>query len=180
MMIITLLFTYNSKLQLDTRTKYDSIWMPLAVYQDVQWSSVTCIIMMNSGCGRNIVSIIPTCGAIIVSIILSSLVQCSNNEYWWSSHFYFTYNLISRTKYDSIWMPLAVYHDVQWSSITCIKNDERWLSQKYYVSYMIMQSNMAIMMCSIKTERWKLHGIISRNGYGNAMIGRMVAVLRKI
>jgi hypothetical protein len=23
-----------------------------------------------------------------------------------------------------------------------------------------------------KTERWKLHGNISRNGYGNAMIGR--------
>ena len=40
MMIITLLFTYNSKLQLKTRTKYDSIWIPLAVYQDVQWSSI--------------------------------------------------------------------------------------------------------------------------------------------
>ena len=23
-----------------------------------------------------------------------------------------------------------------------------------------------------ETERWKLHGNISRNGYGNAMIGR--------
>jgi hypothetical protein len=38
-------------------------------------------------------------------------------------------------------------------------------------------------------ERWKLHGNISRNGYGNAIIGRyggcfeegyMVAVLRKV
>ena len=28
---------YNSILQLDTRTKYDSIWMPSAVYRDVQW-----------------------------------------------------------------------------------------------------------------------------------------------
>ena len=37
MMIITLLFTYNSILQLDTRTKYDSIWMPPAVYRDGQW-----------------------------------------------------------------------------------------------------------------------------------------------
>ena len=27
-------------LQLDTRTKYDSIWMPPAVYRDVQWSSI--------------------------------------------------------------------------------------------------------------------------------------------
>ena len=32
-----------------------------------------------------------------------------------------------------------------------------------------------------KTERWKLHGNISRNGYGNAIIGRyMMDVLRKI
>ena len=33
MMSITLLFTYNSIL----RTKYDSIWMPPAVYRDKQW-----------------------------------------------------------------------------------------------------------------------------------------------
>src|SRR3990170_3816435 len=52
------------------------------------------------------------------------------------------------------------------------KNDEWWLGHKCYVSYMIMQSNMTMMMCIIKTERWKLHGNISRNGYGNAIIGR--------
>ena len=52
------------------------------------------------------------------------------------------------------------------------KNGERWLSHKYYVSYMIMQSNMTMMMCLIKMERWKLHGNISQNGYGNAIIGR--------
>ena len=51
-------------------------------------------------------------------------------------------------------------------------NDERWLSHKYYVSYMIMQSNMTMMMYVIEMELWKLHGNISRNGYGNAMIGR--------
>ena len=50
-------------------------------------------------------------------------------------------------------------------------NDERWLSHKYYVSYMIMQSNMTMMMYVIqKMKRW--NGNISRNGYGNAMIGR--------
>ena len=27
-------------------------------------------------------------------------------------------------------------------------------------------------MCHNKMERWKLHGNISRNGYGNAIIGR--------
>ena len=37
MMIITLILIYNSILQLDTRTKYDSIWMPPTVYRNVQW-----------------------------------------------------------------------------------------------------------------------------------------------
>ena len=37
---------------------------------------------------------------------------------------------------------------------------------------MIMQSNMTMNAQVIKRERWKLHGNISRNGYGNAMIGR--------
>ena len=37
---------------------------------------------------------------------------------------------------------------------------------------MTMQSNMTMMMYVIITEQWKLHGNISRNGYGNAMIGR--------
>ena len=61
-------------------------------------------------------SLIPTCGGIIVSIILSSLGQCSNND----DHHTFiylqlkNYNSIFRTKYDSIWMPPAVYRDVQW------------------------------------------------------------------
>src|SRR3989337_1961945 len=52
------------------------------------------------------------------------------------------------------------------------KKNERWLGHKYYVSYMIMQSSMTMTMCVRKMERWKLHGNISRNGYGNAMIGR--------
>ena len=61
-------------------------------------------------------SLIPTCGGIIVSIILSSLGQCSNND----DHHTFiflqlnNYNSILRTKYDSIWMPPAVYRDMQW------------------------------------------------------------------
>ena len=61
-------------------------------------------------------SLIPTCGGIIASIILSSLGQCSNND----DHHTFiylqlkNYNSILRTKYDSMWMPPAVYRDVQW------------------------------------------------------------------
>ena len=34
--------------------------------------------------------------------------------------------------------------------------------------------------CHNKRNGGKLHGNISRNGYGNAIIGRYVAVLRKI
>ena len=34
--------------------------------------------------------------------------------------------------------------------------------------------------CHNKRNGGKLHGNISRNGYGNAMIGGMVAVLRKV
>ena len=37
MMIITLLFITTQGLQLDTRTKYDSIWVPPVVYRDGQW-----------------------------------------------------------------------------------------------------------------------------------------------
>ena len=75
------------------------------------------------------------------------LGQCSIE--WWSSHFYlFTtqwLQLDTRTKYDSIWMPLAVYRDCDESRVTCMKNHERWLCHKYNVNYMIMQSNMTMM-----------------------------------
>ena len=58
------------------------------------------------------------------------------------------------------------------SRATCIKNDERWLCHKYNVNYMIMQSNMTMMKCVIVNGTVVLHGNISRNGYGNAIIGR--------
>ena len=69
-------------------------------------------------------------------------------------------------------MPPMVYRDVQWSSVTGIENDEQWMSHKYYVSYMIMQSNMTVNAQVIKRKWWKLHGNISRNGHGKAIIGR--------
>src|SRR3990170_8082024 len=65
----------------------------------------------------------------------------------------FTYNsklqLETRTNmtlYECLWQCTRMCND---TSVTCIKNDERWLSHKYYVSYMIMQSNMTMMMCVI-------------------------------
>ena len=67
--------------------------------------------------------------------------QCSNNE----DHHTFIYlqlkdyNSILRTKYDSMWTPLAVYRDVQWFKSDMYKKYERWLCHKYDVNYMIMQ-----------------------------------------
>ena len=43
-------------------------------------------------------------------------------------------------------MPPVVYRDCDESSVTCMKNYERWLCRKYDVNYMIMQSNMKMMM----------------------------------
>ena len=54
-----------------------------------------------------------------------------------------------------------------------MKNNAWWLWHKYDVNYMIMQSNMTMMeRVIIKRNGGKLHGNISRNGYGNAIIGR--------
>ena len=48
-----------------------------------------------------------------------------------------------------------------------------WLCHKYDVNYMIMQRNMTMMeRVIIKRNGEKLHGNISRNGYGDAIIGR--------
>ena len=66
MMIITLLFflqlnNYNSIL----RTKYDSIWMPPAVYRDVQWlKSDMYGRIMNGGFATNTMSTTWSCKAI--------------------------------------------------------------------------------------------------------------------
>src|SRR3989337_7419 len=70
-------------------------------------------------------------------------------------------------------MPPAVYRYVQGLKSDMYKNYEWWLCHKYYVNYMIMQSNMTMMeRVIIKQNGGKLHGNISRNGYGNAIIGR--------
>ena len=54
--------------------------------------------------------------SLFFSFFIPHLGQCSRK--WWSSHFYlFTTQLLqlyARTKDDSIWMPPAVYRDMQW------------------------------------------------------------------
>ena len=59
------------------------------------------------------------------------------------------------------------------SRVACMKNNAWWLCHKYDVNYMIMQwqydkSNACHMNGTVE----KLHGNISWNGYGNAIIGR--------
>ena len=54
-----------------------------------------------------------------------------------------------------------------------MKELSRWLCHKYDVNYMIMQKqydNDGV--CHNKRNGGELHGNISRNGYGNAIIGR--------
>ena len=47
------------------------------------------------------------------------------------------------------------------------------MTLKHLASYlMIMQWQYKSDGTSHETERWELHGNISRNGYGNAIIGR--------
>ena len=96
---------------------------------------------------------------------------------WLSSHFYlFTtqwLQLDTRTKYDSIWMPPAVYRDMQW-----IKSDmyESIMNGGFATNTMSTTwSCKAIWQwwtCHDKLNGGKLHGNISRNGYGNAIIRR--------
>ena len=62
------------------------------------------------------------------------------------------------------------------------ENYAKWPCHKYDINYMIMQwqydkSN------ACHDDKWdggKLHGNISQNGYGNAIIGRYGGCLRKV
>ena len=52
--------------------------------------------------------------------------------------------------------------------------------QKYDVDYMIMLSNMTMMECVIINGTVESCMAISRNGYGNAIIGRYGGCFEKI
>ena len=104
-----------------------------------------------------VLSLIPTCGGITLSIILSSLGQCSNND----GHHTFiylqlmNYNSILRTKYDSIWMPPVVYRDNE-SRATCMKIMKVALPQIQCQLHVQAKSSMTKVMCVIWTEWWKV------------------------
>ena len=82
-----------------------------------------------------------------------SRVTCMKNYAWWLCHKYDVNYMIMQWQYDKN----NVCHD-----------DERWLDHKHYVSYMIMQRNLTM---NAQVIKWKqLHGDISRNGHGKAII----------
>ena len=93
-------------------------------------------------------NLISTCGGVIVSIILSSLGQCSSND----DHHTFiflqlkNYNSILRT---TIWLYVNDSGGIPGYAMNqewhVWKNYERWLCHKYDVNYMIMYSNMTMM-----------------------------------
>ena len=87
-------------------------------------------------------SLIPTCGGIIVSIILSSQGQCSNND----DHHTFIYLQLMNynpkleqhmTLYECLRRCTGMGNE---SRVTCMKNYAWWLCHKYDVNYMIMQA----------------------------------------
>ena len=86
-------------------------------------------------------SLIPTCGGIIVSIILSSLGQCSNND---DHHtFIFSYNSIITTRY--LEQNMTLYECLRRctgmcndSWVTCMKELWTVALPQYDVNYMIM------------------------------------------
>ena len=97
-------------------------------------------------------SLIPTCGGIIVSIILSSLGQWSNNDDHHTIIFLTTQQL-QLDAYNKIWLYMNGSGGVPGYAMNqewhVWKNYEWWLCHKYDVHYMIMLSNMTMMECVI-------------------------------
>ena len=145
-------------------TTYETLYMKNMV---LLWSTIyeTCYIMVlvwSTSVEKRIVVLSPFLWAFFFSLaflfFFFYLGQCSID--WWSSHFYlFTTQLLqldTRTKYDSIWMPPAVYRDMQW-----IKSDmyEKWMVALPQIRCQLhdhAKSNMTMMERVIITERWKV------------------------
>ena len=101
--------------------------------------------------------------------------QCSNNK----DHDTFiylqlkNYNSTLRTKYDSMWLSPVVSRDVQW----CMSDMYERIMNGGFATNMISTTWSCKQYdndeaCHNKRNGGKLHGNISRNGYGNAITGR--------
>ena len=103
-------------------------------------------------------SLIPTCGGIIVFIILSSLGQCSNNE---DHHTFIDLQLKNynskleqdMTLYECLRRCTGICNE---SRVTCMKIMKVALSQRQCQLHDHAKSNMTMMECVIITERWKV------------------------
>src|SRR3954471_13102163 len=92
-------------------------------------------------------SLIPTCGGIIVSIIL--FLTWDNALIMMIITLLFSYNSTITTRY--LEQNMTLYECLRRctgicneSRVTCMKEYERWLCHKYHVNYMIMLSNMTM------------------------------------
>ena len=84
----------------------------------------------------------------------------------------FTYNSISRTK---IWLYMNASGGVPGCAMIYHSNDIKKRTSHENIMLAILRSCKAIWQWMLKSciwWWWKLHGNISRNGYGNAIIGR--------
>ena len=70
-------------------------------------------------------------------------------------------------------MPLAVYRDMQWIKSDMYENYEGgFATNTMSTTWSCKEQYDNDEMCHNKRDVGKLHGNISRNGYGNAIIGR--------
>ena len=100
--------------------------MRLSIYMKnmvLLWSTIyetryIMVLLWSTSVEKRIVALPPILGLLFFlwPFSLFLLGQCSIK--WWSSHFYLFktqwLQLDSKKKYDSIWMPPAVYRDMQW------------------------------------------------------------------
>ena len=89
----------------------------------------------------------------------------------------FTYNSRITTRYleqnMTMWMPPAVYRDMQWIKSDMYENYEGGLATNTMsTTWSCKEQYDNNETCHNKRNGGKLHGNISRNGYGNAIIGR--------
>ena len=104
--------------------------------------------------------LIPTCGGIIVFIILSSLGQCSNNE---DHHTFMDLQLKNynskleqdMTLYECLRRCTGMWNE---SRATCMKIMKVALPQIQCQLHDHAKSNMTKVMCVIWMERWKVAG----------------------
>ena len=88
---------------------------------------------------------------------------------------YLQLNITTRylEQYGSIWMPLAVYQDVQWiKSDMCEIIMIRGFAKNTMSTTWSWKAIWQWWCVSHNGNGWNLYGNVSRNGYGNAIIGR--------